>query len=126
MKNDWLIAKIIVVIIIISRGYYHLIPFINQDLFPFFDLELSTFWYLPSIILAAIVLLSAVVLILTRRANAKKILGIFILTDSVYFILYSLIAFIPQFSTSWYLLLFCLLLGVFELVTGRRILSEIY
>lgn len=124
MKNDWLIAKIIVAIIIISRGYYHLIPFVNQDSFPFFHLELSTFWYLPSIILAATVLLSAVVLILTKHASAKKILGIFILIDSVYFMLYSLIAFIPQFSTSWYLLLFCLLLGVFELVTARKILSE--
>lgn len=124
MKNDWLIAKIVVVIIIVSRGYYHLIPFINNDSFPFFHLELSTFWYLPSIILAALVLLSAAILILTKQANAEKLLGIFILIDSVYFMLYSLVTFIPQFSTSWYLLVLCLLVGVLELATGKKTLYK--
>ncbi|PYE47218.1 hypothetical protein DFQ00_11567 [Paenibacillus barcinonensis] len=124
MKSNWIVAKTLVIILILSRGYYHFVPFIHGNPFPFYHMELSSILYLPSVVIAVIVLLSAIIFLLTKQATAKKVLGVSILIDSIYFMLYSLITFIPEFTISWHILILCLVISVLEWFTGKKTLEH--
>ncbi|MGR6542086.1 hypothetical protein [Paenibacillus tundrae] len=124
MKNDWLFAKIIVMILVVSRGYNDLMHFISVDYFAFYNQQLSTLWYLPSVILAAAAVLTGVLFFLKKRAQVGIAFGICLMTDSLFVVIQSLLAFIPEFSKSWYFLVIFLLIGLLEFATGRKIISE--
>ncbi|MDR6725643.1 hypothetical protein J2W91_004145 [Paenibacillus amylolyticus] len=124
MKNDWLFAKIIVMILVISRGYNDLMHFIKEDYFDFFNQQLSTLWYLPSVILAVAAVLTGILSMLRKRAQVGVAFGICLMADSLFVVIQSLLVFIPDFSKSWYFLIVFLLIGLLEFATGKRIISE--
>ncbi|KQY90160.1 hypothetical protein ASD24_24970 [Paenibacillus sp. Root52] len=124
MKNDWLFAKIIVMILVVSRGYNDLMHFIKEDYFAFFNQQLSTLWYLPSVILAAATVLTGALFMMGKRAQVGVAFGICLMADSLFVVIQSLLAFIPDFSKSWYFLVIFLLIGLLEFATGTKIISE--
>ncbi|MCM3174223.1 MULTISPECIES: hypothetical protein [unclassified Paenibacillus] len=124
MKNDWLFAKIIVMILVVSRGYNDLMHFIKDDYFAFYNQQLSTLWYLPSVILAVAAVLTGFLSFLRKRAQAGVAFGICLMADSLFVVIQSLLAFIPDFSKSWYFLIVFLLIGLLEFATGKKIISE--
>ncbi|WP_145410447.1 hypothetical protein [Paenibacillus xylanexedens] len=124
MKNDWLFAKIIVMILVVSRGYNDLMHFIKKDYFAFFNQQLSTLWYLPSVILASAAVLTGILSMLRKRAQVGVAFGICLIADGFFVVIQSLLAFIPDFSKSWYFLVIFLLIGLLEFATGRKIISE--
>ncbi|MCG7377801.1 hypothetical protein MH215_12420 [Paenibacillus sp. ACRSA] len=124
MKNDWLYAKIIVMILVVSRGYNDLMHLIKDDYFFFYNQQLSTLWYLPSVILAVAAVLTGILSMLRKRAQVGVAFGICLMADSLFVVIQSLLAFIPDFSKSWYFLIVFLLIGLLEFATGKRIISE--
>ncbi|MEY8743894.1 hypothetical protein AB9M62_31520 [Bacillales bacterium AN1005] len=124
MRNDWLFAKIIVMILVVSRGYNDLMHLIKDDYFPFFNQQLSTLWYLPSVILAAAAVLTGALFILGKRAQVGLAFGICLIADSLFVVMQSLLAFIPDLSKTWYFLIVFLLIGLLEFATGKKIISE--
>ena len=124
MKNDWLFAKIIVMILVVSRGYNDLMHFIKVDYFAFYNQQLSTLWYLPSMIIASAALLTGALFMLGKRAQVGIAFGICLMADSLFVVIQSLLAFIPDFSKSWYFLVIFLLIGLLEFATGKKIISE--
>ncbi|WP_338541808.1 hypothetical protein [Paenibacillus tundrae] len=124
MKNDWLFAKIIVMILVVSRGYNDLMHFITDDYFILYNQQLSTLWHLPSVILAAATVLTGALFMMGKRAQVGVAFGICLMADSLFVVIQSLLAFIPDFSKLWYFLIVFLLIGLLEFATGGKIISE--
>lgn len=125
MKNDWRFIQILLIIIILCRGFYNLISFINREKFDVFHLSLSYFWYLPTIIIALVVLLSSCIFFLLKRQYAGKMLAVSLLVDGLFIIVYSLMVYIPVFMNSWYFLVLGIVIGLLEVRAGKTLFVEI-
>ncbi|MDQ0171835.1 hypothetical protein [Paenibacillus tundrae] len=97
---------------------------IKDDYFSFYNQQLSTLWYLPSVILAAAAVLTGALFILGKCAQVGLAFGICLIADSLFVVIQSLLAFIPDLSKTWYFLIVFLLIGLLEFATGKKIISE--
>ncbi|MNW54450.1 hypothetical protein D3C74_320510 [compost metagenome] len=124
MKNDFRLIQIISIVIILSRGLYNLNSFINREGFSIYNLSLSKLWYLPTIVISILVLVSSLIFFLSKRKYAKEFLAISIVVDGAYIILYSLIISIPVLVNSWYYLILGIVIGLMEIFAGRSLLHQ--
>lgn len=125
MKNDWRLIRILLIIIILCRGFYNLNSFINQEKFNIFNISLNYFWYSPFILIAFVVLISSCIFFLLKGQYAGKILSVSMVIDGLFLIIYSFIVYVPVFMNSWYFLILGIVIGLLELRAGKTLLIEL-
>ncbi|WP_106766455.1 hypothetical protein [Paenibacillus faecalis] len=124
MNKDWRIIQAIVIFLILLDGYNNFSYYSSGDKFEILNLSLSSFWYLPPVILAVFVGILVISYSFLRKDIIKKILAFTIMIHSIYLITFSSLAYLPLFNNYWYLFFLTLFVSVIEFMVGKRMLSK--
>lgn len=123
MRNDWRVLQFLIIINILGRGCYNIVGFFTLNKFEIFDLSLSRFMDLLSVIITLVILLFSLLFLFSKKSYARKILAISVFIDGLYLIINALIILLPNFN-SWYFFIVIMFIGLLELLVSRRLFIE--
>jgi hypothetical protein len=115
MKRDWIVAQMIIVFLILTDGFNNVRNLNNSA---------NSIWYTISIILAVSILLSFVLFFVFKRSVFYRFSGGFIIMYGVYGIVHYIYNYFHLITDYWYIMLLGLIVGLVEVVIGRRMVQN--